>query len=238
MRQQWFLTLHEQPAIKVSNPICYVMKGPEVARKWMGKSWGMKWGISVYYLYGTVKINSSGPNIRLSATCNQSVVPGSLDMLKSTNQSSATGDMVSQPFVLAGLLLDHGLHFRGQHLQSPDNFRDRQRERSVCVCVCVLCVKEEGVAYFLCIFIVLPPGTAPFNGPLLVSLRWESLYGLFFNHILLIMLLQLSQFSLFARLRQLQETEIIISNLQAGKWSCTEVQQPGRDFSLQMTNEV
>ena len=36
----------------------------------------------------------------------------------------------------------------------------------------------------------------------------------FLNCILLIMVLQLSQFSLFARLRQLQETEIIISNLQ------------------------
>ena len=158
MRQQWFLTLHEQPAIKVSHPICYVMKGPEVARKWMGKSWGMKWGISVYYLYGTVKINSSGPNIRLSATCNQSVVPGSLDMLKSTNQSSTTGDMVSQPFVLAGLLLDHGLHFRGQHLQSPDNFRDRQRERSVCVCVCVCCVwrrREWPISFVSSLFCLL-----------------------------------------------------------------------------------
>lgn len=107
MRQQWFLSLHGQPAIKVSRTIWYVMKGPEMARRWMAKLWEMKWVISVYYLYGTVNIYSSGPSIHLSATCSRSTVPQSLDMPKSTNQGRPLGDMVSQPFLMEGLLLDH-----------------------------------------------------------------------------------------------------------------------------------
>ena len=92
MRQQWFLALRGQPAIKVSQTIWYVMKGPEMARKWMEKLWGMKWVISVYYLYGTVNIYSWGPSIHLSATCNQSMDPQSLDMIKS--KAVPLGDVV------------------------------------------------------------------------------------------------------------------------------------------------